>query len=117
MAERSFGEERAEQRSIELGGRTLRQHTARGALVNAAFFAGLAAISLGRRFGVAIFLTAADYGLWGLIYVAVATVLWLKDVGISDKFVQQDEADQEVAFQKAFTLNVLWTLLFCLLIA
>ena len=49
--------------------------------------------------------------------MAVATVLWLKDVGIADKFVQQDEDDQEVAFHKAFTLNILWTLLFCLLIA
>ena len=117
MVERTFGEERAAERDIDLGGRSLREHTARGALINAAFFTGLAAISLGRRFGVAVFLTAADYGLWGLIYVAVATVLWLKDVGIADKFVQQDEDDQEVAFHKAFTLNILWTLAFCLLIA
>ncbi len=117
MVERTFGEERAAERDIDLGGRSLREHTARGALINAAFFTGLAAISLGRRFGVAVFLTAADYGLWGLIYVAVATVLWLKDVGIADKFVQQEEDDQEVAFHKAFTLNILWTLAFCLLIA
>ena len=30
-------------------------------------------------------------------------------VGISDKYLQQDEADQELAFQKAFTLEVLMT--------
>ena len=56
MVDRSFGEERAAERDIDLGGRSLREHTARGALINAAFFTGLAAISLGRRFGVAIFL-------------------------------------------------------------
>jgi O-antigen/teichoic acid export membrane protein len=33
----------------------------------------------------------------------------LKVVGISDKYVQQQEADQELAFQKAFTLELLMT--------
>lgn len=112
----SIGKERAERRGIRLGGRSLREHTARGAVLNAVFLSSLAGISLGRRFLVAIFLTAADYGLWGLIYVAVATVIWLKDVGISDKFIQQEDADQEEAFRKAFTLNLLWTLLFSVLI-
>ncbi len=36
-------------------------------------------------------------------------VLLVKQVGISDKYVQQDEADQEVAFQRAFTLEVLFS--------
>ena len=117
MTQSTFGVQRAEERGIELAGRTLRQHTARGAILNAAFFSGLAGVGLARRFLPAIFLTAADYGLWGLIYVAVATVLWLKDVGISDKFIQQEELDQEEAFQKAFTLNLLWTLAFAVVIA
>jgi len=116
VAGRSIGEERAERRGIRLGGRSLRQHTARGAILNAVFLSSLAGIGLGRRFLVAIFLTAADYGLWGLIYVAVATVIWLKDVGISDKFIQQEDADQEAAFRQAFTLNLLWTGLFSVLI-
>jgi len=117
VAEDTFGVERAEARGIELGGRSLREHTARGGIVNVAFFSVLASIGLGRRFLVAIFLTASEYGLWGLIYVAVVTVLWLKDVGISDKFIQQEELDQEEAFQKAFTLNLFWTLLFAFLVA
>ena len=117
MAGRTFGEERAERRGIDLAGRSLRQHTARGAFINAVFFSGLAGIGLGRRFLPAIFLTATEYGLWGLIYVAVVTVLWLKDFGISDKFIHQEEADQEAAFRKAFTLNLLWTGLFSVLIA
>jgi O-antigen/teichoic acid export membrane protein len=33
----------------------------------------------------------------------------LKQVGISDKYIQQDEEDQELAFQKAFTLEVCFT--------
>lgn len=98
---------------LELEGRSLRSHTARGAIINAAFMIGLAGVGALRHFAIAIFLTAADYGLWGLIYVAVATLLWLKEVGLQDKYVQQEEADQAVAFQKAFTLNLMWTGLFC----
>jgi len=101
---------------LSLEGRSLRSHTARGTIVNAVFMIGLAGLGAVRHFAVAIFLTAADYGLWGLIYVAVATLLWLKEVGLQDKYVQQEEADQELAFQKAFTLNLLWTGLFCGLI-
>ena len=41
--------------------------------------------------------------------VAVAGLFWFKQVGIADKYVQQDEADQELAFQKAFTLEAAMT--------
>jgi O-antigen/teichoic acid export membrane protein len=47
----------------------------------------------------------------------VVTLSWLKQVGISDKYVQQDEPDQERAFQKAFTLEVAYTLCFYALVA
>jgi len=100
---------------LTLSGNSLRGHLARGTIINSAFVTGLAALGAIRHFLVAIFLTAADYGLWGLIYVSVATILWLKEVGVSEKYVQQEEPDQEVAFQKAFTLNLLWTGLFCAL--
>ena len=114
MADRTFGEERAAERDIDLRGpQPARAHRARDPDQRRLLHGVARRLSLGRRFRVAIFLTAADYGVWGLIYVAVATVLWLKDMGIADKFVQQDEDDQEVAFHKAFTLNLLWTLLFC----
>ena len=101
---------------LSLEGRSLRSHTARGAIINAAFMIGLAGAGALRHFAIAIFLTAADYGLWGLIYVAVVALLWLKEVGLQDKYIQQEEADQELAFQKAFTINLLWTGLFCALI-
>ncbi len=101
---------------LSLGGRSLRSQTARGTIINAVFMICLAGVGALRHFAVAIFLTAADYGLWGLIYVAVAALLWLKEVGLQDKYIQQEEADQALAFQKAFTLNLLWTALFCALI-
>lgn len=88
-------------------GRGLREHTVRGTLINAGFSIGLAWIGLLRRFLIAAFLTAEDYGLWGLLIVVLSTVLFLKEVGISDKYVQQNDLDQEVAFQKAFTLEAI----------
>ena len=36
-------------------------------------------------------------------------VVMLKKVDVGDKYVQQDEADQELAFQKAFTLELIST--------
>jgi O-antigen/teichoic acid export membrane protein len=36
----------------------------------------------------------------------VLTILFLKNAGIGDKFVQQREEDQERAFQKAFTIDL-----------
>ena len=116
-----MGEETAERGSrrraeIRLGGRSLREHAARGTMINAAFSVGLAGIGVARRFLIAIFLTAADYGVWGLIFGAVTMILWLKEIGIGDKFIQQDEGNQEEAFHKAFTLNLVWTIFFWLLI-
>ncbi len=94
----------------------LRQLAARGVLINAAFQVGFAGLSLVQRFAVAAFLTTAEFGLWGIVLVIVLTLSWLKQVGISDKYVQQDEPDQELAFQKAFTLELLYTGCFCLIV-
>ena len=94
----------------------MRRRTARGTLVNAAFSSGLAGVGLLRQLAISIFLTASEFGFWGLILISVMTLLWFKDVGVSDKFIQQDEPDQELAFQKAFTLNLAWTGLFFVLI-
>jgi O-antigen/teichoic acid export membrane protein len=97
--------------------RSLREHTARGTVINSAFQVGFAALNLTRRFAVAAFLTTAEYGIWGLLITTVITLVWLKQIGISDKYVQQDERDQEAAFQKAFTLELLYSLAFFVFIA
>ncbi|HEY5318431.1 MAG TPA: oligosaccharide flippase family protein, partial [Solirubrobacteraceae bacterium] len=96
-------------RNIDTGGRSLRVHTARGVMVNGAFDVGLSSLSLIRGFILAAFLTRADYGVWGVLLVSLGVLAQLKLVGIGDKFVQQDEPDQELAFQRAFTLELLMT--------
>lgn len=98
--------------------RGLRAHTVRGTLINAGFSIGLAWLGLLRRFLVAAFLTAQEYGLWGVLLVVLSTVVFLKEVGIGDKYVQQNDVDQELAFQKAFTLEVIVSLaIFVVLLA
>jgi len=97
---------------VALEGGSLREHTARGVIVNSAFQVGFAVLNLVKRVGVAAFLTTSQFGLWGIIATTLITLGWLKQVGISDKYIQQDEPDQEVAFQKAFTLELAYTLLF-----
>jgi PST family polysaccharide transporter len=95
-------------RSIDTHGRSLRQHTARGTIVNAAFLVAITTLGLVRGFVVAAFLTRSDYGIWGILLIGLGTLTWLKGSAVSDKYVQQDEADQEVAFQKAFTLELIF---------
>src|SRR4051812_42080443 len=96
----------------------LRQRTARGTLISSAFQVGLAALSLLKRVLVAAFLTREEFGIWGIILAVLITLVWLKQVGIADKYTQQSEPDQETAFQKAFTielsLSVAYFLLCCL---
>ena len=87
----------------------LRTRAARGVLVNTGFTVAISAMTLVRGFALAAFLTATDYGVWGTVLVVYMAVVLLKQVGISDKYVQQDEPDQELAFQRAFTLEVLFS--------
>jgi PST family polysaccharide transporter len=84
----------------------LRHRTARGTLVNAAFQVSFAALALIQRIVVAKLLLPGQYGLWSAALLIVLTILFLKNAGIGDKFVQQREDDQEREFQRAFTLDV-----------
>jgi O-antigen/teichoic acid export membrane protein len=87
--------------------RDLRRSTARGTLVNAAFFIGVTSLALVKGFVVAGFLTRRDYGIWGLLIASLSSIGLLKQVGIQDRYVQQREPDQELAFQQAFTLELI----------
>ncbi len=85
---------------------SLRARAARGTLINTAFTAALGALGLLESFILAGFISRSAYGIWGVLMVTLGTLLWLKQVGIGDKFVQQEELDQELEFQKAFTLEL-----------
>ncbi len=94
---------------LGLGSESLRNRTARGTVVNGLFTVGVYSLGLVRGFVVAALLSVADYGLWGVVVITLSTLLWLKQVGIGDKYIQQSEAEQEAAFQKAFTVELLCT--------
>lgn len=87
----------------------VRQHLARGMLINGAFQIGLLAASALRGFVVASFLTKSDYGLWGLIGLTIWTSMGLKtQFGAGDKYVQQSDDNEEHAFQRALTMELLF---------
>ena len=90
----------------------MRVRTAKGVLINTAFRVGSRSSASLRNVAFAIFLTQEEYGLWGLILTTLITIAFLKQIGISDKFVQQREPDQEAAFQKAFSLELAYSGIF-----
>lgn len=96
---------------------SLRTRAARGMVINTAFDVGIGLLGLLKGFILAGFLSRSDYGVWGVLVVSLATLVWFKQAGIGDKFVQQDETDQELAFQQAFTLELALTVACVLLIA
>jgi PST family polysaccharide transporter len=111
-------EERQElEERIDLRGRSLRQHAARGTLINSAFQVGLAGLGFLRRIVIAAFLTREEFGIWGILITTLMTLAWLKEIGVADKYIQQSEPDQEAAYQKAFTLELLLSGAFFVLMA
>lgn len=91
------------------GGR--RRRAARGTIINSAFLVGVGTLNLLKSLIVAGFLTASEFGVWSIVYFAFLFVGSLKLAAVSDKYVQQSEPDQERAFQKAFTLDLLSALI------
>ncbi|HEX6388307.1 MAG TPA: oligosaccharide flippase family protein [Solirubrobacteraceae bacterium] len=93
---------------FDLGDRTLREHAARGTIINAVFTIGLSLLGFLRGFVLAGLLAPDDYGIWGIILISLGTLGWLKAIGISDKYIQQEDDDQQLAFQRAFTLEAIF---------
>lgn len=88
----------------------LRGHTARGMIINGAFQVVLVGVSALRGLVVAAFLTRAEYGIWGIVGLTLWTSLGFKTIfGANDKYIQQSEDDQELAFQRAFTVEAIYT--------
>lgn len=93
-------------------GLDLRARAGRGTLINATFMVGASAITLLQGIVLARLLPTSVMGEWGLLVAAFMTLLSLAAVGIEDKYIQQDDPDQERAFQIAFTLQALLGALF-----
>jgi O-antigen/teichoic acid export membrane protein len=102
-------EDASSARSIDTRGLSMRSYAARGVLINSAFDIGLSGLGLLRGFVLAALLTRADFGFWGVLVVSLGLLAQLKFVGVSDKYIQQEEADQELAFQRAFTVELIAT--------
>ncbi|MDX6678055.1 MAG: polysaccharide transporter, family, partial [Solirubrobacteraceae bacterium] len=83
-----------------------RIRAARGTIDNAIFLTSVNTLALIRGFLVAGFLSTTEYGIWGTVLVVLATLALLRQIGIGDKYIQQDETDQERAFHKAMTFEV-----------
>jgi O-antigen/teichoic acid export membrane protein len=109
----------AASRRAEIGvdGSGLRGRAAKGALINSAFLAGLNLLGLLKGFIAAALLATTELGVWGALTITLGAFLSLKAAGIADKYIQQGEEDQERAFQRAFTLEVLLASAFAIAMA
>jgi O-antigen/teichoic acid export membrane protein len=87
-------------------GRSLRALAARGTLINGSFLVFLSVVGLAKGLVVAALLSTTAYGIWGVLLTALGLVLWLKQIGIGDRYIQQDEADQDLAFRRAFGMEL-----------
>ena len=84
----------------------MRRLAARGVVINSGFLIAIGTLNLLKGLIVAGFLTASEFGIWAILVLAVTIIAVVKQVTVGDKYIQQDEADQEAAFQKAFTLEL-----------
>ncbi len=87
---------------------SLRHRAARGTIINAVYQVGLAGLSVLRGLIAAALLTQSDYGVWGLLGLALWTAVGMKAIGVNDKYIQQSEKDQTLAFQRAFTIELIF---------
>jgi O-antigen/teichoic acid export membrane protein len=95
----------------------LRRRTARGAVINGTFLAGAEGLVLLQGLIVTVLLGPEAIGLYGIVTTTAMTIVALKRVGIDEAYVQQDEQGQEEEFQRAFTLELLFSLVLTLVIA
>ncbi len=88
-----------------------RRRVARGSIVNSVFLVGLGLLNTMKGVLAAVYLTPAEFGIWSILFLAVALLIGLKAAGVSDKYIQQDAEDQELAFQRGFTLELISSVL------
>ena len=94
----------------------LRARVVRGTLVNASLLTLVDALVVVQGLIVTRLLGPEAIGLYGVVSVTAMTIIALKRVGIDEAFVAQDAADQETEFQHAFTLELLLSAGFALVL-
>jgi O-antigen/teichoic acid export membrane protein len=94
----------------------LRRRVVRGTVVNAVALAGIDLLVVAQGLIVTRLLGPAAIGLYGIVTVTAMTVVGLKRVGVDEAFVAQDEPEQELEFQRAFTFELAISAGFALLL-
>jgi O-antigen/teichoic acid export membrane protein len=95
----------------------LRGRTVRGLVLNALFTGATEGLVLVQGLIVSVLLGPKAIGLYGVVTATAMTIVALKRVGIDEAFVQQSEAGQEEEFQRAFSLELVVSAAFSLVIA
>jgi O-antigen/teichoic acid export membrane protein len=86
-------------------------------VINGLFLGGTEGLVLAQGLIVTVLLGPEAIGLYGIVTTTAMTLVALKRVGIDEAYVQQDEQAQELEFQRAFTLELLFSLVLTLVIA
>ena len=86
-------------------------------MLNAFFMGGGQLLALLQGLIAAALLTPAAIGLYGVVSTTAMTLVELKRVGIDEAFVQQSEPEQELEFQKAFTVELTLSVFVSVMIA
>lgn len=94
----------------------LRRRVARGAIVNGVYLSVAEGLVLVQGLVVSILLGPRAIGLYGIVAATAVTIAQLRRVGIDEAFVAQDEPDQAVEFQRAFSLDLAFSSLFAVVI-
>src|SRR4051794_39477678 len=95
----------------------LRRRIVRGTAINAVALAAVDLVVLAQGLIVTRLLGPAAIGLYGIVTVTTMTIVGLKRVGVDEAFVAQDEPEQELEFQRAFTLELAISACFSLVLS
>ena len=95
----------------------LRARLARGGLINAAFMTGAEALVLLQGLLATALLGPDAIGLYGIVSTTAVTIVALRRVGTDEAFVRHQAEDEQLEFQRAFTVELGLGLVAALLIA
>src|SRR4051794_41264147 len=94
----------------------LRRRIVRGTAVNAVALSAVDLVVLAQGLIVTRLLGPTAIGLYGIVTTTTMTVVGLKRVGVDEAFVAQDEPEQALEFQRAFTLELAISACFALVL-